>query len=891
MFKTIKSMRLKPLLIPIIFLFLLSIAKAQIEITDCITINNPGTYVLTRDLYIPTDRPCILINASNVFIDFQGHTIQGQSGYESSAIGIMTINATSSPGFQTGITLKNGIIGNAFIGVYAVGGIIIDNVTFAGKYGVSQSGAVVQPPSGYYARIKNSYFFGWNRGIDVIYSNLVLIENNRFKSNDVALYISGIYDRVEVYKNNFDCSVSGQNAVCIRANSVCGPINNVMIYDNYFFPGYFDISSDVQNSIWFYIGTRKDGCNYNIRGGCGVSGNWWNGFSQNCQNNNRDSFCDYAYQVPGTSLYDYRPLADPQPYICEYLRVNSFTMNPTDTKTTYLDMGWANGINTPTFTCSSPISQITCSVDYSSCNFNQISASCSALVTINTNNAPIGDYTLYLQSQSGDCSYNIPIYIHVSTAPCSGTVQLSLTPSKVNISDYFTASISGLSNCGGTAYLKNVPCSQSGGVIRSCLVQGSGCSFGSIQAPSTPGNYTYYACFDINANGIYESNEQDSKTLEVIVYRAWTITIHVYDINTVYTTGEELTSGNYLRLYYPNVYDKEFYPSDTGPYVFTGVPHGYVYNLIVSRTGYKNYTTTIDLTGYYWGSMDMPVVLTPLNTGNIYAYGYFPNETRLPQSTRYTLYFSNGTKVPDFHPLALSEMYGFGRWLAVPYSSYYVTVEYANYYGKSPVFTLSDSNPSVNLTIVTEERIVSVWIDVFNITSDNTTSYYLNLTISGIALPVDGILYVDDRICTYLYNIKEAKTTYEIPSICLPSGNHTIYVDVCWFSQCFRSNKAYIGIPKPEAPSLILPAPITPEFPFLSTASVFLALIIGFGAGLEIFLYRMGAKSNGLVFALVIISSMIVGAHYQILPPWINYILVILAGIMFAFIMVRITSG
>ncbi|MGB9730164.1 MAG: hypothetical protein ACPL1B_09920, partial [Thermoprotei archaeon] len=454
-----------------------------------------------------------------------------------------------------------------------------------------------------------------------------------------------------------------------------------------------------------------------------------------------------------------------------------------------------------------------------------------------------------------------------------------------------TASISGLSNCGGTAYLKNVPCSQSGGVIRSCLVQGSGCSFGSIQAPSTPGNYTYYACFDINANGIYESNEQDSKTLEVIVYRAWTITIHVYDINTVYTTGEELTTGNYLRLYYPNVYDKEFYPSDTGPYVFTGVPHGYVYNLIVSRTGYKNYTTTIDLTGYYWGSMDMPVVLTPLNTGNIYAYGYFPNGTRLPQSTRYTLYFSNGTKVPDFHPLALSEMYGFGRWLAVPYSSYYVTVEYANYYGKSPVFTLSDSNPSVNLTIVTEERIVSVWIDVFNITSDNTTSYYLNLTISGIALPVDGILYVDDRICTYLYNIKEAKTTYEIPSICLPPGNHTIYVDACWFSQCFRSNKAYIGIPKPEAPSLILPAPITPEFPFLSTASVFLALIIGFGAGLEIFLYRMGAKTNGLVFTLAIISSMIVGAHYQILPPWINYILVILAGIMFAFIMVRITSG
>jgi hypothetical protein len=106
-------------------------------------------------------------------------------------------------------------------------------------------------------------------------------------------------------------------------------------------------------------------------------------------------------------------------------------------------------------------------------------------------------------------------------ATCSGKVTLSLVPplsptptSTVKPEDRVTAIIGGLSNCKGTAYLKDADGCENGKTIATCQVSNSGCQL-DFTAPAQPGTYTYYACFDINSDGKYSSGEYDSKTLTV----------------------------------------------------------------------------------------------------------------------------------------------------------------------------------------------------------------------------------------------------------------------------------------------------------------------------------------------------------------------------------------
>jgi hypothetical protein len=106
-------------------------------------------------------------------------------------------------------------------------------------------------------------------------------------------------------------------------------------------------------------------------------------------------------------------------------------------------------------------------------------------------------------------------------ATCSGKVTLSLVPplsptptSTVKPGDRVTAIIGGLSNCKGTAYLKDAGGCENGKTIATCQISNSGCQL-DFTAPTQPGTYTYYACFDVNSDGKYSSGEYDSKTLTV----------------------------------------------------------------------------------------------------------------------------------------------------------------------------------------------------------------------------------------------------------------------------------------------------------------------------------------------------------------------------------------
>jgi len=101
---------------------------------------------------------------------------------------------------------------------------------------------------------------------------------------------------------------------------------------------------------------------------------------------------------------------------------------------------------------------------------------------------------------------------------CSGSISLSLSPNPTSPSSTVTASADNLSNCNGkTIYIKDYNGCASGSTVCSCTSSSTGCSC-TFTAPSSPGQYDYYACIDKNGNGNFaDPGEQSSKvTLNVI---------------------------------------------------------------------------------------------------------------------------------------------------------------------------------------------------------------------------------------------------------------------------------------------------------------------------------------------------------------------------------------
>jgi hypothetical protein len=136
----------------------------------------------------------------------------------------------------------------------------------------------------------------------------------------------------------------------------------------------------------------------------------------------------------------------------------------------------------------------------------------------------------------------------------------------------------------------------------------------------------------------------------------------------------------------------------------------------------------------------------------------------------------------------------------------------------------------------------------------------------------------------------ERNQTYEIPAVCFRKGNVTqdIKVLACWYENCFESNTvsvsvfgADIGLP---------PIAITPiegwEGPILNLQAIFLALSIGFSAALE-FLTR----SKGMVFGVSLVTLILFGGLIGILPKELIYLSIVVAGLLFAGMSVRIFGG
>lgn len=127
------------------------------------------------------------------------------------------------------------------------------------------------------------------------------------------------------------------------------------------------------------------------------------------------------------------------------------------------------------------------------------------------------NYTVYWPGNESISSIQKTIWVRVIEKEvkvnCTGELTLELNVNETTPGSLVSASIDGLENCEGyTAFLRESSCS--GEEVCKCTVSGSGCSC-SFLSPSEEGDHTYFACIDMNDNGVFEDNERVSTTLRV----------------------------------------------------------------------------------------------------------------------------------------------------------------------------------------------------------------------------------------------------------------------------------------------------------------------------------------------------------------------------------------
>jgi hypothetical protein len=89
---------------------------AALRITNCQTINQPGSYVLTNNLTVTTNQTCLVIAVDAVTIDLAGFSIRGTNQNEGGIIAAEPI-VSGQITILHGITVRNGSISNLMSGI------------------------------------------------------------------------------------------------------------------------------------------------------------------------------------------------------------------------------------------------------------------------------------------------------------------------------------------------------------------------------------------------------------------------------------------------------------------------------------------------------------------------------------------------------------------------------------------------------------------------------------------------------------------------------------------------------------------------------------------------------------------------------------------------------
>jgi parallel beta-helix repeat protein len=168
----------------------LSVSNADTNITDCTIINESGNYFLQNDILNSTADICIDIQASNVYLDLQGHIIEGkESPYHEEDIGIQVFNENLS---LENITIINGFIRNWILGIYleSANNLNLTNDTFM----YNREGITLYNVSEFF--LSESLF-------DSNYGSIVLDASRQNKISNILFSDTLYWDiRLKVYEDN-----------------------------------------------------------------------------------------------------------------------------------------------------------------------------------------------------------------------------------------------------------------------------------------------------------------------------------------------------------------------------------------------------------------------------------------------------------------------------------------------------------------------------------------------------------------------------------------------------------------------------------------------------------------------------------------------------------------
>lgn len=139
-------------------------------------------------------------------------------------------------------------------------------------------------------------------------------------------------------------------------------------------------------------------------------------------------------------------------------------------------------------------------------------------------NAPIGKtYYLTFESVKNDVPAavkGLPMLSGTTTITgkpqqCSGLLAFAFDPNAVFADENATAKVSGLENCDDVIMnVSKEQCTTSAQIQCSCKIANGACAC-NLSAPGQKGDYTYYACMDLNNNDAISSEEQVSAGLKV----------------------------------------------------------------------------------------------------------------------------------------------------------------------------------------------------------------------------------------------------------------------------------------------------------------------------------------------------------------------------------------